>query len=162
VVVLLLPLSSATDNSEFNNIGGGGGGGGSSAAVAATAAAAVAAAAGVVAVDNRDGIQWRWWWGRSMAVAVWQPLAAVIDYGEAILRGRRHLAVAVGGNDGKDASAAMRRPVQQGYWSGRNNGKHTSNRDNLLGNNQPAHQNDKRVDERSEVEDTMHLQWGVR
>jgi hypothetical protein len=42
VVVLLLPLSLAMDNGEFNHGGGGGGGGG----------LAAAAAAAVVAVDN--------------------------------------------------------------------------------------------------------------
>jgi hypothetical protein len=41
VVVLLLPLSLAMDNGEFNNGGGGGGGGGGG--LAAAAAAAVAA-----------------------------------------------------------------------------------------------------------------------
>ncbi len=42
------PLSSAMDNGEFHNGGGGGGGGGPAAAVAA-----------VVAVKDRDGVQWR-------------------------------------------------------------------------------------------------------
>jgi hypothetical protein len=54
VVMLLLPLSLAMDNGEFNHGGGGGGGGG-------PAAVAVAA---VAADDNRD----RWWW-RLMAAA---------------------------------------------------------------------------------------------
>jgi hypothetical protein len=48
VVVLLLPLSLAMDNSEFDHSCGGGGGGG----LAAVAAAEVAA------VDDRD--LWRW------------------------------------------------------------------------------------------------------
>jgi hypothetical protein len=42
VVVLLLPLSLAIDNGEFNNGGGGGGGGGGGPAAAAAAAVAVA------------------------------------------------------------------------------------------------------------------------
>jgi hypothetical protein len=41
VVVLLLPLSLAMDNGEFDHGGGGGGGGGGLAAVAAAAVAAV-------------------------------------------------------------------------------------------------------------------------
>jgi hypothetical protein len=45
VVLLLLPLSLATDNGEFDHGGGGGGGGG----------LAAAAAAAVVAMDND------WW-----------------------------------------------------------------------------------------------------
>ncbi len=44
MVVLLLPLSSAMDDGEFNHVGGGGGGGGSGPAAAAAAA--------VVAVDD--------------------------------------------------------------------------------------------------------------
>jgi hypothetical protein len=47
VVALLLPLSLAMDDNEFNH-GGGGGGGGS----------AAAAAAAVAVVENRD--QWQW------------------------------------------------------------------------------------------------------
>jgi hypothetical protein len=54
VVVLLLPLSLAMDNGEFDHSGGGGGGGGP----------VVAAAAAVAAVDYRD----QWWW-RLMAAA---------------------------------------------------------------------------------------------
>jgi hypothetical protein len=49
VVALLLPLSSAMDDGEFDRGGGGGGGGGP---VAATAAA-------VAAVNYRDWWQWR-------------------------------------------------------------------------------------------------------
>jgi hypothetical protein len=49
-VVLLLPLSLAMNNGEFDHSGGGGGSGGS----------LTAAAAGVVVVDNRDWWQWRW------------------------------------------------------------------------------------------------------
>jgi hypothetical protein len=56
VVVLLLPLSLAMDNGEFNHSGGSGGGG-----------SRVAAAAAVVAVvDNRD----RWWWRLMVAAAL--------------------------------------------------------------------------------------------
>ncbi len=51
MVVLLLPLSLAVDDSEFDNSGGGGRGGGLAAVVAAAAAA----------VDDRDGIQWGRW-----------------------------------------------------------------------------------------------------
>ncbi len=56
VVVLLLPLSLAMDNGEFNHGGGGGGGGGP----VATAAAAVAA------VDND------WWqkWPATRALTI--------------------------------------------------------------------------------------------
>ncbi len=77
----------------------------------------------------------------------------------------------VGGNDGKDASAmTAMMPVQQGRWHGHNNGcwhghnngKDASNRGNVLGNNQPAQQKDKRVDKRSGVEDMTRLQWGIR
>jgi hypothetical protein len=50
VVLLLLPLSLAIDDSEFDHGGGGGGGGGS---------AAAAAAAAVVAVVNNDWLQKR-------------------------------------------------------------------------------------------------------
>jgi hypothetical protein len=64
-VVLLLHLSLAMDNSEFNNVGGGGSGGG-------PAAAAVVAA--VVVVDDRDGVQWRQWQGRLMAVAAFEGI----------------------------------------------------------------------------------------
>jgi hypothetical protein len=35
--------------------------------VAAAVAVAVAAVAAVAAVDGEDGVQWRRWWGRSMA-----------------------------------------------------------------------------------------------
>jgi hypothetical protein len=58
--VLLLPLSLAMYNGEFDN-------GGSSGRPAA--AAVVATAAAVAAVDNRNDIQWCHWWGRFMAVA---------------------------------------------------------------------------------------------
>jgi hypothetical protein len=61
VVVLLLPLSLAIDSSEFDNGGSISGGGG---------LAAVAPVARVVAVDNREDVQWRRWQGRLMAVAV--------------------------------------------------------------------------------------------
>jgi hypothetical protein len=65
VVVLLLTLSLAMDNGEFNHGGGGGGGGGGGSGGSSGGLAAVAAAA-VAAVDNRD----RWqklagggiWW----------------------------------------------------------------------------------------------------
>ncbi len=50
-MVLLLTLSLAMDNGEYDHVGGGGGGGNSGGLAAATAAA-------VVAVDNRD--RWRW------------------------------------------------------------------------------------------------------
>jgi hypothetical protein len=61
-VVLLLTLSLAMDNGEFNHGGGGGGdcgggSGGGSAAAAAAAAVAAAAVAAVAAVDDRD--RWR-------------------------------------------------------------------------------------------------------
>jgi hypothetical protein len=49
VVVLLLPLSLAMDDGEFNHSGGGGGSGGP----------VVAAVAVVAAVGNRDQWQWR-------------------------------------------------------------------------------------------------------
>jgi hypothetical protein len=69
----------------------------------------------------------------------------------------------VGGNDGKDASATTAMmPVQQGCWHKHNNGKEASNRDNVLCNNQPAQQKDKRADKRSAVEDMMHLQRSVQ
>jgi hypothetical protein len=38
------------------------------------------AAAAVVAVDNRDSIQWRQWQECLMTVAAWQHLTAAIDY----------------------------------------------------------------------------------
>ncbi len=44
--------------------------------------AAAAAVVAVVAVDDEDGIQWRWWRGRSMAVAAFDGI-----------RRRRHLTV---------------------------------------------------------------------
>jgi hypothetical protein len=72
VVVLLLPLSLAKDDGEFNNSGGGVSGG-SPAAMAAVAVAAVAA------VDNRGGVQWRWCLGHSIVVAAWQHSTVVID-----------------------------------------------------------------------------------
>ncbi len=53
VVVLLLTLSLAMDNGEFNHGGGGGGGGGGGSGGSSGGLAAVAAAA-VAAVDNRD------------------------------------------------------------------------------------------------------------
>jgi hypothetical protein len=56
VVVLLLPLSSAMDNGEFNYGGGGGGGGG----------LAAAAAAAVAAVDD----DWRQKWPATRASTV--------------------------------------------------------------------------------------------
>jgi hypothetical protein len=52
VVVLLLTLSLAMDDIEFNHGGGGGGSGGSGGS--GSPAAAAAAAAVVAAVDNRD------------------------------------------------------------------------------------------------------------
>jgi hypothetical protein len=58
VAVLLLSLSLAMKDNEFNQ-GGGSGGGGIPAALVAAAAA----------VNKECGIQWRRWWGRSMAVA---------------------------------------------------------------------------------------------
>ncbi len=61
-----MPLSLAMDDGEFDN-GGGGGGGGSGGLAAAAAAAAAVAAAAVVAMDYRDGVQWRQWQGRLMA-----------------------------------------------------------------------------------------------
>jgi hypothetical protein len=65
----------------------------------------------------------------------------------------------VGVDNGKDASATMAMmPVQQGCWRGHNNGEDTSNRGNVLGNNQPAQQMDKRVDKKSRVEDMTRLQ----
>jgi hypothetical protein len=67
LVVLLLPLSLAIDNGEFNNGSGGGGGSGPVAAAAAVAAAVAAAAA---SVNERDGIQWWWWWRHLMAAAL--------------------------------------------------------------------------------------------
>jgi hypothetical protein len=68
----------------------------------------------------------------------------------------------VGGNNGKDASATTAMmPVQRGRWHGHNNGKDTSNRGNVLCNNQPAQQKDERADKRSGVEDMTHLQRGV-
>jgi hypothetical protein len=86
VVVLLLSLSSAMDDGEFDNVGCGGGGGGGLAAA--------------MVVDDRDGIQWRWWWGCSMAVAVWQCSTSAIDYGKVMLRGRWCLMLVVAGGDG--------------------------------------------------------------
>jgi hypothetical protein len=69
----------------------------------------------------------------------------------------------VGGNDGKDASATMAMmPVQLGRWHGHNNGKDTSNRGNVLCNNQPAQQKDERADKRSGVEDMTRLQRGIQ
>ncbi len=69
----------------------------------------------------------------------------------------------VGSNDGKDASTTMAMmPVQQGHWHGHNNGKNASNRGNMLGNNQPAQQKDKRADKRSGVENMTCSQQGVR
>ncbi len=69
----------------------------------------------------------------------------------------------VGGNNGKDASATVAMmPVQRGRWHGHNNGEDTSNRGNVLCNNQPAQQKDERADKRSGVKDMMHLQRSVR
>ncbi len=51
MVLLLLPLSLAMDDSEFDHSGGGGGGGGPAAAAAA-AAAAVAGMAAMAAMDD--------------------------------------------------------------------------------------------------------------
>ncbi len=62
-MVLMLPLSLAIKNSEFDK-GGGGGSSGGPVAVAAFAAAAM------TAVNNRDSVQWRRWPRCSMAVAV--------------------------------------------------------------------------------------------
>ncbi len=62
----------------------------------------------------------------------------------------------VGGNNGKDAnSTTAMMPVQQGRWHGQNNGKDAGNRGNVLCNNQPAQQKDKRADKRSGTEDMM-------
>ncbi len=58
VVLLLLPLSLAMDNGEFDHSGGGGGGGG--------LAAGAAAAATVAAVDN----DWRQKWPATRASTV--------------------------------------------------------------------------------------------
>jgi hypothetical protein len=63
LVLLLLPLSLAIGNCEFDN--GGGSGGGGSMAAAAVASAAVA----VAVVNNTDGIPWRRWRGHLMATA---------------------------------------------------------------------------------------------
>jgi hypothetical protein len=49
-MVLLLPLSLAMDNGEFNHSGGGSRGGGPM----------VAAVVAVAAMDNRERWQWRW------------------------------------------------------------------------------------------------------
>jgi hypothetical protein len=69
----------------------------------------------------------------------------------------------VSGNNGKDASATTAMmPVQRGHWYGHNNGKDASNRGNVLCNNQPAQQKDKRGDKRSGVEDMTPLQRGVQ
>ncbi len=69
----------------------------------------------------------------------------------------------VGGNNGKDASVTMAMmPVQRGRWHGHNNGKETSNRGNVLCNNQLAQQKDERADKRSGVEDMMCSRWGIR
>jgi hypothetical protein len=69
----------------------------------------------------------------------------------------------VGGNDGKNASATMAMmPVRRGRWHGHNNGKDASNRGNVLCNNQPAQQKEKRADQRSGVEDMTRLRRGVR
>ncbi len=61
-MVLMLPLSLAMENGEFDKGGGGGSSGG-------PVAAAAAAAAAMTVVDNRDSVQWRRWPMRSMAVA---------------------------------------------------------------------------------------------
>ncbi len=61
-MVLMLPLSLAMENGEFDKDGGGG----SSGSPVATAAAAAAA---MMVEDNRDSVQWRRWPRRSMAVA---------------------------------------------------------------------------------------------
>jgi hypothetical protein len=58
--MLLLPLSSAIDNGDFDNVGGSGSGGGSG---------GPAAAAVVAGVDNRDSVQLRWWQGWTMKTA---------------------------------------------------------------------------------------------
>ena len=84
-----MPLSSAMDDSEFDNGGDGdfGGGGGPAAAAA----------------GNGGGRRRRmggWWRGRSMAVAAWQRSTAAMDYGEAMARWRCNLTVAVAGGDG--------------------------------------------------------------
>jgi hypothetical protein len=61
-------------------------------------------------------------------------------------------------DDGKDASAMMAMmPVRQGRWHGHNNSKDAGNRGNVLGNNQPAQQKDKRADKRSGMEDITRL-----
>ena len=68
----------------------------------------------------------------------------------------------VGGNDGKDASASMAMmPVQQGLRHGHNKSKDTSNRGNMLGNNQRAQQKDKKPDKWSGVEDMTRSQRDV-
>jgi hypothetical protein len=62
VAVLLLSLSLAVDKGEFKDGSSGSSGGG----------LVVEAAAAVVAVDNREGIQWRRLWGHLMAAAVFK------------------------------------------------------------------------------------------
>jgi hypothetical protein len=85
----MLPLSLAMDDSEFD-IGGDGdvGGGGGPAAAAA---------------GDGGGRQRRmggWWRGRSMAMAAWQRSTVAMDYGEAMVRWRCNLTVAVAGGGG--------------------------------------------------------------
>jgi hypothetical protein len=68
----------------------------------------------------------------------------------------------VGGNDGKDASAmTVMMPMRRGHWHGHNNGEDTSNKGNVLCNNQPAQRKDKKADKRSGVEDMTHSRRGV-
>jgi hypothetical protein len=56
VVLLLLPLSLAMDDSELDNCGN-------------LAAATVAVALAAAVADNEDGVQWQRWWGHWMAAA---------------------------------------------------------------------------------------------
>jgi hypothetical protein len=89
VVVLLLPLSLAMDNREFDNGGDGDGGDGSG--------LAAASAGGSGGRRQRRG---GWWRGCSMAVAAWQRSTAAMDYREAIARGSFNSTVAVAGGNG--------------------------------------------------------------
>jgi len=88
VVVLMLPLSSTMDDSEFDNGGDGDGGGGGG--------PAAAAAGGSGSRRRRRG---GWWRGRLMAVGAWQHSTAAMDYGKAMAIGRCNSTVAVAGGD---------------------------------------------------------------
>ncbi len=92
VVVLLLPLSLAMDDSEFDNSGGSGGRGG----LVAVAVVAGGRAGEVVtgAFNDSSG------GGRLMAVAAWQHSTAAIDYGKVMAGGTLHSTVVVVGGDG--------------------------------------------------------------